>query len=252
MISKKTLAILAGAGAVVLGGVAWTMKHPLHGRLTAARQMKYLEAMDTLKDPVALRILAAGYGEGGLSDQAKALSGRAALFEAAPDVKQARRKLFRDTMQLSDPNAVELVAVEFDKIYATGAADQLRRYAIGLRGGLPAGHNPSPPEFAGDASFGGRRKRRRERERREREARERQAREAAQAQGQGDGDGQRPPPPQPPAPASGGPVTSQVEDPQGLQDLDGSAEMAGEFPGESLRDSSGMGGEWTAEWDIEV
>ena len=157
---KKAALLLVGAAAA--GGAAWYLWHHNRGVLTPKRQILFLEAMNTRLEPAQFRQLAAAYKRVGLPDQAAALEGRAALAEAPPDVKDARKKVLVEALSSADPAHVESIAVEFDKIYALGSAERLRRYAAGLKAGLPAGHVPVTADFAGEgSSFGGRRKRRR-------------------------------------------------------------------------------------------
>lgn len=100
--------------------------------MTPARQKIYDQALTNMKDPVALRKLAAGYHKEGLTEQGTMLQKRARLRELPADVKQGRRDAFKKGMTLTDPAAVEKLAKAFADEGATGAAAELRKYGAGL------------------------------------------------------------------------------------------------------------------------
>jgi hypothetical protein len=116
-----------------LAGVAAYKVHKNRKRgMTPARQKIYDQALTNMKDPVALRKLAAGFHKEGLTEQGTLLQKRARLRELPADVKAGRRAAFKKGMTLTNPAEVEKLAAAFANEGATGAAADLRKYAAGL------------------------------------------------------------------------------------------------------------------------
>ncbi len=115
------------AGAFVRAG-----RKPSKGKLTAEREAVLKAALETIKDPAKLRSLADAYEKEGLKDEANLLRKRAKIPELPKEIKDARQKVFRDTLKSKDPVAVRKVAAAFRKEGCTAAATRLEEYAKGL------------------------------------------------------------------------------------------------------------------------
>ena len=125
---------LAPVVVIALVGVAYRVSRTSQrGVLTKERKDVFEAAMKSLKDPVKLRMLAQSYTEVGFKVEASLLNKRAALRALPKEVQAARRAAFRQFMRSIDPDKVDKMAAVFEESGATGAADDLRRYARGLR-----------------------------------------------------------------------------------------------------------------------
>lgn len=123
---------------MALGGGAWwanKKKKENYGELTPERAIIYKTALEVEKDPAKLKVLAQAFRDGGLTPQADLLEKRAALRTLPVDTKAVRKDIFKQGMASTNPVAVEALAASFEGEGATGAADALRRYAAGLKGG---------------------------------------------------------------------------------------------------------------------
>jgi len=96
------------------------------------RQSIYETALNECKDPIKLRTLAESFRAVGQTAEADMLCKRAALQELPDDVKAQRREAFRKAMASTDPVKVNQMADAFYSQGATGAAENLRKYAAGL------------------------------------------------------------------------------------------------------------------------
>ena len=131
---------LAILGLVGTAGIAQhkRSKAATDPRVLAERMVIYRTAIgaddpDTaLKDPAKLRTLAASFRKEGMAAEADMLEKRAALQERPAEVKEAHKEAFRQGMACTDPAKVCQLADAFDSLGATGAADNLRKYASGL------------------------------------------------------------------------------------------------------------------------
>ena len=99
----------------------------------AERRIIYETAINTLKDPDKLRLLAKGFKEAGLEAEATMLYLRADNAEAPPEVKEARTKAFRDAMTSKNVPAILNVANAFESIGSAKAASELREYAATVK-----------------------------------------------------------------------------------------------------------------------
>lgn len=116
------LLLLASGG--FLGHRWYKKRHAL----TPERKAAFDRAMnDVTSTPDSLRVLALSFEKVGLSDQAKSLRKRAALKEAPPEVKAARREVFTKALNSQDPEFIAKVAEAHEQIGATGAAETLRQ-----------------------------------------------------------------------------------------------------------------------------
>lgn len=101
-------------------------------RVQAQREAIYINALNNVKDPAALRHLAQAFADQGMTAEADMLSKRAALQELPEEVKAQRKQIFHDAMKYTDPEKVYALADAFHSQGATGAAENLRAYASGL------------------------------------------------------------------------------------------------------------------------
>ncbi len=108
-------------------------KSTMAGEMTPERQIIYQTALSTTKDPLELQKLAAAFRKEGLVAQAILLDKRAKLRTLPDEVKEARRQIYREAMDQTDPDKVEKLADAFEKEGATGAAAALKEYAQSLR-----------------------------------------------------------------------------------------------------------------------
>ena len=125
---------LAPVVVIALVGVAYRVSRTSQrGVLTKERKDVFEAAMKSLKDPVKLRMLADTYESVKLPVEAALLRKRANLRALPKEVQAGRRAAFRKFMQSQDPDSVDKLAAVFEESGATGAAEDLRRYARGLR-----------------------------------------------------------------------------------------------------------------------
>ena len=127
------IAVLSMVGAA---GVAQTVrsKRKSSAQTAAERKVIYETALNSVKDSEKLRKLAAVFRKEGLPAEADMLEKRAALQDLPADVKQARRDAFRKGMTSTDVPKIMALADAFHAEGATGAAENLRKYAAGLAG----------------------------------------------------------------------------------------------------------------------
>jgi hypothetical protein len=125
---------LAPVIVIALCGVAYKVSRTSkRGVLSKERKDIFLAAMKSLKDPVKLRMLADTYQAEGLKVEADLLRKRANLRALPKEVQAARRAAFRKCMSSLDADGIDRVAAVYEEQGATGAAEDLRRYARGLR-----------------------------------------------------------------------------------------------------------------------
>jgi hypothetical protein len=122
---------------VVLGlGSAAAYAHhrrsKIHG-MTPERKKLYESALKGQLKPEALRELAGGFEQEGLTNEAEMLRKRAALKEIPKDQKKARNQAFRTAIGSDDPEGIEELASAFEEQGATGAAARLKERAAALR-----------------------------------------------------------------------------------------------------------------------
>jgi hypothetical protein len=128
VIPLTILALIGTAGVVQ----AKRSKAGTDPRTLAERQVIYDTAINEVKDPEKLRTLAAAFRQTGMAAEADMLEKRAALQSLPDDVKAARKEAFRQGMASTDPVKINVLADAFHSQGATGAADNLRKYAAGL------------------------------------------------------------------------------------------------------------------------
>jgi hypothetical protein len=112
-----------------LATAAWLKATKPQPMMTPERRMIYQSALEFLKTPEQFDTLAAAFRKEGLTVEADMLEKRAKLLRASPDVKDARREVFRNAMKSTDPISIAKVADIFEKEGATGSAKALRAYA---------------------------------------------------------------------------------------------------------------------------
>lgn len=125
------LAILGVTGAAY--AIKKRQKPPPKG-MTPERQVIYERALLNLKEPEKLRTLAEAFEKQGLAAQADMLFKRAALRELPKEVKESRKKIFKDAMKSKDPAVIRKIAGAFSQQGAVGAAAALEEVAKGLEG----------------------------------------------------------------------------------------------------------------------
>jgi hypothetical protein len=123
---------LAVGGAAVLSAVALRHRSKNKGKMTSKRQLVFDKAMNSKLPPSDLEKLADGFKKEGLLEQAEALLKRAKLRALPKDIKDKRRKIYKDALKLKNPEQVNKIADAFQKEGATGAAKSLKDYAAGL------------------------------------------------------------------------------------------------------------------------
>jgi len=146
-------AIFAGLASLT----SYRVKKREKGVLTPARQAQFEQILND-KSLTASQIAsyAKMFHDFGLRQQANVLAGRAKLAGNSVEKKAALAKIVKDTLALQDPDRIERIAREFDKMYAVGSAQMLRTYAQGMRAGMriqaqappkprPLPPNPNPP-----------------------------------------------------------------------------------------------------------
>lgn len=134
--AAATALALAGTAAVIpvaagLGGLGLWYRYvrkpaKYSACMTPERVKVYEQAIETLKDPKKLRILADEFERAGCAQEAEHLKKRAGLRERSKEEQASDRKLYRDTMQSNDPRKVAEVAEHFKRIGADGAAKHLK------------------------------------------------------------------------------------------------------------------------------
>ncbi len=140
------LPVLIPLGVAALAGLAYLKVRKKGGEMNPERKMLYETALNTERDPDNLRTLGRAFIEQGLTEEGELLMKRAAIRELPPEIADARREVFRETMTSENPDTVSKIAKAFEKEGATGAAMTLEKYATGLRTGLvvPAKKAPAP------------------------------------------------------------------------------------------------------------
>lgn len=122
-----------------LGVTAYTVRKrqsTMHGEMSGERQVILDCALETCKDPDGLNMLAAAFQKEGLPAQADILRKRALLHSESHQQHSKRRTIFKQAMNSRDPATVRAVADAYRKQGATGAANNLERYAQGLQANL--------------------------------------------------------------------------------------------------------------------
>ncbi len=107
-------------------------KRSKKAKMTSGRQLVYDKAMSSKLEPAQLKRLADGFKKEGLTEQGENLVKRANLRALPKEVKDERRKVFRNALKLKDPDKVNMLAEAFHKEGAIGAAANLKQYAAGL------------------------------------------------------------------------------------------------------------------------
>src|SRR5208337_1297317 len=103
--------------------------------MNGERKAVYDSALRSLREPEKLNRLATVFEGEGLKNEAWALRQRARLRALPPEVKQARRRIFKSAMSSTDLGYIERIASAFEKDYCFDAANQLRNYAQDVRHG---------------------------------------------------------------------------------------------------------------------
>jgi hypothetical protein len=106
--------------------------------MTPERKMIYENAMNEVTDPDKLQSLSEAFAKEGLNDQAKMLAERANLRRLPEETKVMMRDTFKKGMASTNAEAVENLSKVFLSKGATGAAQTLNKYAIGLKSTAPA------------------------------------------------------------------------------------------------------------------
>jgi hypothetical protein len=117
---------------LALAILAWR-KAGEKGKWTAEREEVYLQALEHLKDPAKLRILANAFEKEGFHVKALALRKRADLRGASEATKKARSEAFAKGMASTNIDGILKLAEAFDEATATGAAAALRKRVVQLR-----------------------------------------------------------------------------------------------------------------------
>lgn len=120
-----------------LAGGAWYAQRrratpPASPQLQATRAAIFGQALNGKLSPDQLRAMAKAFRDSGQTAEANMLDKRVALAEASPEVKEARRKAYRDGMSSTNVAGIRNLAHAFESMGATGAADKLREYAGGV------------------------------------------------------------------------------------------------------------------------
>lgn len=115
----------------LLAGTAFFLKKK-KGGMTPARLAVYQNAISNERDPEKLRMLAASFKSEGLDAEADMLEKRARLRELPKETKEARRAAFKQAMNSTNVDAIMGMAKAYESEGATGAAETLRKYAMGL------------------------------------------------------------------------------------------------------------------------
>jgi hypothetical protein len=101
----------------------------------ATRAVIYDTALNTCKDSAKLRELAKVFHQVGKDAEATMLMKRAALIDAPPELKKARRESLDQGMVSTNKQGILVLANAFEEIGATAAAAKLRQHASTLDGG---------------------------------------------------------------------------------------------------------------------
>lgn len=101
--------------------------------MTPERRRVYEQALEKLKDPVKLRMLADEFEKAGCRKEADHLRKRAALGEQTPEQTLAARKLYRDALKTKDATKALAAAAYFKKIAADGAARHIEARVRALK-----------------------------------------------------------------------------------------------------------------------
>jgi len=123
------VALIIGAPVLVplaLAGGAIGVQYYKKPCMTAERIKIYNQAINSKLAPEKLRILADEFEKAGCKEQADHLRARAALREAPPAVKAARKEVYKKALASTNPDAIKAVADAFKKIGADGAASHLK------------------------------------------------------------------------------------------------------------------------------
>lgn len=136
-----------GFGALLVKAL-WSRRQ--NGKLTPERETAYLEALEACRGPDGAKILrktADVYAKHGLPVQAKMLRARADYIDAPYEVKQKRAAIIDKARQSFNVVAIEGCANEFEKLTATGIAQELRERARKIKAGeiAPPLAPPSAP-----------------------------------------------------------------------------------------------------------
>ena len=125
------IAIISLAGAAYGANKIRTPKEPSAQDL-ANRAIIYDTALNTCKDSAKLRTLADAFEKQGCKAEAKGLRNRAALRDALPEVKAARKESLAKGMASTNVPGILNLASAFEEIGATAAATELRARAADL------------------------------------------------------------------------------------------------------------------------
>jgi hypothetical protein len=120
---------------IVLAGGAYLVYRFLYvekGTMTPERQAVFALAMHST-DPNKLGLMADAFQKAGLSEQATALRNRANLPNLSQQIQINRANIVKQSLNSTNPDAIEDVADAFASQGATATADLLRNYAQGLR-----------------------------------------------------------------------------------------------------------------------
>ncbi len=122
---------------ITVGALSLASAYAVHRRskknkMTAGRQLVYDKAMNSKLEPTKLEKLAAAFKSEGLVEHAENLLKRAKLRSLPKEIKDERRKIFRDGLKLKDPEKINKLAEAFHTEGATGAAAALKQAAAGL------------------------------------------------------------------------------------------------------------------------
>jgi hypothetical protein len=143
--------MLVEAGfAALLVKALWSRRQ--NGKLTPERETAYLEALEACRGPEGAKVLrktAEIYSKYGLPLQAKMLKARADYIDAPFEKKQERAAIIEKARRSFNATAIEGVAGEFEKLTATGIAQELRERVRKIKAGeivAPAAPPPAKPE----------------------------------------------------------------------------------------------------------
>jgi hypothetical protein len=118
---------------VLLAGGSWLAYRRFFNKgMTPDRKKIYDAAIVSMQEPVKLRALADTFEKEGLRGEADMLRKRAALREAPPAVKAARRMAFKKAMGSDNPDAILEVAKAHEALGAMGAAAELKLRAANV------------------------------------------------------------------------------------------------------------------------
>ena len=136
--------LTGGIGAVVGGAIA-NVAQPTHkGVMTPKRSIIYKAAITSTKDPDELRRLADAFEAENLKPWAEMLRKRAALRELPPDIREARKNVYRKALCSDSPEEIETAAKLFENEGAADAAKGLRDHADAVKAAHAAGMSTKP------------------------------------------------------------------------------------------------------------